>query len=75
MKTYFVAMNYSNCRQDKYIKCKADYDAPERAGIDPDEYFRFNTIEEAERIKNEVETYARKNGDDYTKFYIETWDF
>jgi len=74
MKTYFVSMHYSDRHQDKYITCIDDYDDVERAGLDPDENYQFDTLEEAEKVKAEVEAYAREKGDDYTTFGIETFD-
>ena len=67
-------MHYSNVHQDKYITCIADYDDVERAGLDPDENYQFDTLEEAEKVRDEVEAYARENGDDYSSFGVETID-
>lgn len=68
-------MHYSNVRQDSYITCVADYEHPERAGLNPEEYFQFDTLEEAEKVRAEVEAYARNHGDDYSSFGVESYDF
>lgn len=68
-------MHYSNVRQDSYITCVADYEHPERAGLNPEEYFQFDTLEEAEKVRAEVEAYARNHGDDFSSFGVESYDF
>lgn len=70
-----VIMHYSNDRQDVYISDIADYEDTERAVFEPDENFQFDTMEEAEKVKAEVEAYAREHGDDYSSFGVEIYDF
>lgn len=70
-----VIMHYSNDRQYVYISDIADYEDTERAGLNPDENFQFDTLEEAEKIMAKVEAYAREHGDDYSSFGVEIFDF
>ena len=75
MKSYFINMHYSNSRPDRYITCEEDYEDVLKAGLNPDVNYKFDSLEEAQEVKEEVEAYAREKGDDFTTFGIEIFDF
>jgi hypothetical protein len=70
MKKYLISMNYDSNRQPSYVLTTSDYDNNGFVDINVED-FAINTREEAEKIKQELEDYARANGDNYTTFTIE----
>ena len=63
-------MNYDSNRQPSYVLTTSDYDNNGFVDINVED-FAINTREEAEQRKQELEDYARANGDEYTTFAIE----
>lgn len=70
MKKYLISMNYDSNRQPSYVLTTSDYDNNGSVDINVEDFF-IDTKEAAEQRKQELEEYARANGDNYTTFTIE----
>ena len=70
MKKYLISMNYDSNRQPSYVLTESDYDNNGFVDINVED-FSIDTREAAEQRKQELEEYARANGDNYTTFTIE----
>ena len=53
-----------------YVLTESDYDLGGFVDADKDN-FSIDSIEEANAIKEKLETYAKSKGDDFTEFLIE----
>ena len=63
-------MNYDSNREPSYVLTTSDYDNNGSVDINVEDFF-IDTKEAAEQRKQELEEYARANGDNYTTFTIE----
>ena len=68
MKKYLISM----CLDGKYsyVLTESDYEQDGFIDIDVDN-FSIDSIDEANKIKSDLTSYARKNGDNTTEFIIE----
>jgi len=68
MKKYLVSMVLSG--KYSYVLTESDYEQDGFIDIDVDN-FSVDSIEEANKIKSDLTSYARENGDNTTEFIIE----
>ena len=68
MKKYLISMVLDG--KYSYVATLSDYEKGGFVDIDVNN-FSFDTIEEAHKIKRDLISYARENGDNTTEFIIE----
>ena len=68
MKKYLISMRLDG--RYSYVLTVSDYEQGGFVDIDIND-FSFDSIEEANKIKSELTSYARESGDNTTEFIIE----